>query len=868
MAFMVAALASLLWGVVQTPHFYDRSTSDVARQFNAPDAKMRMYWRIFGPAWTKAEIDRQLDLLKSSGVEGAFAYFMYPVEVDDATRGIKNQRFGSPEFLDTFAYAARAAKKRGLRFGVNGSTGWPFGGATVSLADSAKKVRQVDVKAGEAIELKEGESFVAKFQDGKRTTPDPSRAWTAYIAGPTHMRVKRPSFGAEGWVVDHYDQGALIRYLDTVVQPMVGAAGGTLTGLGCDSLESYDENWASDLPTEFRRRRGYDLIDHLPEVFQKGASDVRFDFWRTLAELTEERFTRPLGEWCAKREIDLEMEAYGTPPNPMTAAKYIQIPVGEHYEWKGFSVQKYVASAAHQAGRKVVSSEAWTWLGLPNRLNDTLSDLKLCTDLTFLSGANDLVGVDFPYSPASAPDPGWTPYYGPFMGPGNPQWRMFPQLVSYVNRCQTILRSGEPVRPVAVYIPVEDSFREGPPEQMLLDFYVRDRLVTGKATSEFGLQNALKHQSDLVHGLIKHGLDYDGIDFWQIVRNAKVQNGQLIVGPARYSALVLPHLTVIEPEAMARVIAFARQGGRVVISGAGPRPVRGEPINWRRIPNVAIVATDRDVAPALSGSIPRSIEYLELPETVGFQHIHRSDFDIIFLVNVGEASVDLKFKSSGTRFGTVYDPMLDFSDPLLLDAEHRGFQKLTLPPRSSRFLLKLDFVGSRHPYYGKRREKVVGPWTLTFNGVNTLSARHGDVLGDWTRFADAKFFSGTAVYSCDVEAREASTVRIELTDVCGAAEVRVNGVSCGYAISPPFVVNVGTAWKAGRNRIEVIVANTPVNGFIGQPKPDLTALRKVYGNRFPAPEEHEIMAGKPAPAGLIGPVIIDYASSTPGTRNR
>jgi hypothetical protein len=61
-----------------------------------PNARVRMYWRIFGPAWTKPEIDHQLQLLKDAGVGGLMAYFMYAVEVDDPQRGIVNQRFGLP----------------------------------------------------------------------------------------------------------------------------------------------------------------------------------------------------------------------------------------------------------------------------------------------------------------------------------------------------------------------------------------------------------------------------------------------------------------------------------------------------------------------------------------------------------------------------------------------------------------------------------------------------------------------------------------------------------------------------------------------------------------------------------------------------
>ena len=50
---------------------------------------------------------------------------------------------------------------------------------------------------------------------------------------------------------------------------------------------------------------------------------------------------------------------------------------GEQYEPRGFSFSRFAASGAHLAGRKIISAEAWTWLGIPNRLADSLADFKL-----------------------------------------------------------------------------------------------------------------------------------------------------------------------------------------------------------------------------------------------------------------------------------------------------------------------------------------------------------------------------------------------------------------------------------------------------------------------------------------------------------
>src|SRR5437868_10041372 len=102
---------------------------------------MRMYWRIFGPAWQREEIDYQFGLLRQAGVGGVMTAFTYPVALDDPATGIFNQKFLSREFLETLRYAAEKARQAGLRFSVVGGTGWPFGGPSVTLEDAAQRLR-------------------------------------------------------------------------------------------------------------------------------------------------------------------------------------------------------------------------------------------------------------------------------------------------------------------------------------------------------------------------------------------------------------------------------------------------------------------------------------------------------------------------------------------------------------------------------------------------------------------------------------------------------------------------------------------------------------------------------------------------------
>jgi hypothetical protein len=862
------------------------------------ESRMRLYWRVFGPAWTEPEIDRQLAIIKSSGVGGVTVYFLYPVEVDDAARGIFNQRFGSPEFLRTFGYAARRAASLGLSFSVNGGTGWPFGGPAVEPRDAALRLRQVlGIKGSpapkEIAALAPGESIVAAFSDRRDITavvragslPDPlADNVTVFISGPTGQQVKRASFGGEGQVLSHYDQAALERWLAKVAQPLFDAAPGLIRGFGCDSLEVYRSNWAPDLPGEFKRRRGYDLIPRLPELFDEAAParrDLRYDFWKTLAELVEERFIGPLGRWCAKRGAVLEMEPYGTPPNPMTAGASIALPTGEHYEWRGYCVQRYVSSMARIAGRPIVGAEAWTWAGIPNRLGDSLSDLKVVSDMTFLSGANDLTGVDFPYSPAVAGAPGWMPYFGPTLGPGNPQWAFFPALADYLNRCQWMLRQGTPVRKVGVYLPVEDILAEGSTDQMLLDFALKDKLVTGKPTSEFGLQNALRHHSDLLDGLVSAGFEYDGVDFWAVARLGAVKGSKFAVGRAEFEAMVLPNLERIDVEALRRIADFCRAGGTVVATrrlpervpglrsasdlpptrrlisemfGEAPRPGVWHPYGRGR---AILIAEDAGAGRVLASVIAPQVRFENKPLDVGFIHRRAEGRDICFLANVGPSQALFRILIPGA--GRSLEAWDAKSGEIRALTAEGGRAEISLPSRGSLFVV----AGGRTPNAfppasptpASREVEIDPEWTLRFVGPEAPPAVTLARLVSWTEVAGGQFFSGEGVYSGEFvwPGKPPARAILSFEDIREAAAIRLNGIALGALYAPPLEIDATNALRPGVNKMEIAVANLPLNRFLGLPDPDLGPLKARFDDRFPAPQEKKISAG-PAPSGLIGRV--------------
>ena len=56
-----------------------------------------------------------------------------------------------------------------------------------------------------------------------------------------------------------------------VATPLVNACGSEAPySVFSDSLEVFESDWTPNLPAEFKKRRGYDLIPHLPELVAGG----------------------------------------------------------------------------------------------------------------------------------------------------------------------------------------------------------------------------------------------------------------------------------------------------------------------------------------------------------------------------------------------------------------------------------------------------------------------------------------------------------------------------------------------------------------------------------------------------------------------
>ena len=856
---------------------------DIAARFTAPpdDARAMVRWWWFGPAVVKPQLEKEMLAMQAGGFGGVEIQPVYPMALDDPARGIRNVPYLSPDFLDAVSFVNDKAHQLGLRVDMTLASGWPYGGPHVSVQDAAGRLRQAvyPLPAGATSvalpAVMSGESLLAAFigpgtdkqfdapamrplvldqKSGRAAVPPApvDRVVAFYVASRTGQQVKRAALGAEGFVLDHLSRGAIERHLATVAEPLLKAFGDRPPyAVFSDSLEVYNTDWTDDFLAEFRRRRGYDLTPYLPVIYTGQGPDaaaLRRDWALTQTELVNERYLTPVNDWATQHGTRFRSQTYGEPAVTMSSNRLVALPEGEGPQFREFSYTRWATSAGHLYHRPVISAETWTWLNSP-AFAATPLDMKAEADRMLLQGVNQFVGHGWPYTPPGAREPGYSFYAAAVFNDHQPWWNVMPDVNAYLTRMSYLLRQGEPANDVAVFLPVDDVYATLTPGKMSVSAEMH-RFVTPALTAAI-----------LDAG---HNLDY-------------VDAESVLALGVKYPVLVLPHVTRLAPAVLEKLQAYVAGGGHIVAIGRpslapgfrDARPVGAAVKKLFAHPNVRQVNDDEAVGAALP--LPADLKVASDASSVGFIRRRLRDADIYFIANTSNRPVDTTATLHAPRAHAAWwNPM----DGTKVAASVTPSLPLVLAPYESRVLVLTDAAQAAAPAPVAKPDKVLADlsrdWQVTFPGS---APRSMPTLRSWTDDPATRYVSAEVTYARDVElpavggrvmldfgeGRALETVpqvpagmRAMLEGpVREAAVVFVNGRRAGAVWSPPYQVDVTALLHAGRNRIEVKVANLSINLLAGQERPDYRLLWARYGQRF-VPQDTALIA--PRPSGLLGPV--------------
>ncbi len=863
------------------------------RQFQSPpdDARPMMRWWWFGPAVTKPELQKELETMHSVGIGGVEIQPVYPMMLDDESKGIKNLAYLSPEFLDDVRFANVTARSLGMRVDITLGSGWPYGGPKTTLDLAAGRLRVVAIPVTGATlaapTLNEGEKLVAAFViTGTDKSFDPSTAqridtstWAIpdgagprtaliFIASHTKQMVKRAAFGAEGFVLDHFSRAAIDAHLAGVATPLLSAFGDQPPyAVFSDSLEVYGADWTANLPSEFLARRGYDLIPHLPELVAGSsphAEAVRHDWGVTLSDLIRENYLAPLTNFAAAHHTRFRSQTYGEPAVTLADEVISNLPEGEGPQWRAFSFTRWASSANHLYGNNVTSAETWTWLHSP-AFRATPLDMKAEADRMFLLGVNQFVGHGYPYSPVAAGEPGWSLYAAAAFNAHNPWFPVMPDVMRYLQRMSWLLRQGKPANDIAILLPEDDAQAAFTPGHVSVTDEMRRRI-----------------SPELMAAILDTGYNIDYIDAAMIDK----------LGVIPYPVLLLPPTDRIPLSTYKKIESYAANKS-VIALGKLPSLAPGLTVQSSSAEIAVIsarlfqssnhkgisVASISDLADALHHALPPDVDTTGQTSNLGFIHRKMDGMDLYYVVNSSNQPLcgNIKFRAAHANLES-WNPD---SGAVLASAAYdkSAGTPLRLAPYESRVFILGDApaqkkVNAQHQEASLLQDLSSG-WQIRFG--DETATQTVDHLASWTELPSKKFYSGKAVYTrtftlpdlpaakahvlldfgegvvtVDNRGFRASGMRALLDPpIREAAIVSINGQRVASLWHPPYRIDITSFLKSGENRIEVTVFNTAVNEMAGQPPRDYTALNALYGKRFDMQDMDHL---QPVPSGLMGPI--------------
>jgi hypothetical protein len=871
---------------------------------------VRWWW--FGTAVEKPEILRELQQMKADGIGGVELAFVYPEVLDDHSKGLINEPFVGPAMLDNVHYAQAEARKLGLRVDVTLGSGWPYGGPATTLDEAAGHLRitEIPLPANATslpkLKLSEGESILSisvvngepkhwdaasatTFSPDSTTIPASTTPRTALIFISSHTRqvVKRAAVGAEGWVLDPFSHQAVATHLKYVGEPLVKAFGATPPyAVFSDSLEAYGADWTPTLPAEFLKRRGYDLLPHLPELVAGGtlaADKVRHDWGQTLTELVNQNYLTQINNWALEHHTKFRSQTYGEPAVSFSSQHLVSLPEGEGPQWRAFSTLRWATSANHVFGNNVTSGETFTWLHSPV-FRATPLDMKTEADIDFITGENQLIFHGWPYSPApgKVPEPGWSLYAAAVFNDHNPWHPVMPEVTRYIQRVSGLLRQGQPANQVAILLPTDDAWSAFTP---------------GKVTVTGEMSHLISR--DLMAAILSAGYNIDFID-------ADAINS---VGLGTHQVLVLPPTDRIPLATLRKIDAFLHAGGKAISVGRSPSlspEGNASPELASLVSAIPLVPTLAELPQALHNAVPPDLQLADAPDAtraaIGFIRRKLPTSDLYFVVNTSNLPLDTSVTFATTHpSGEQWNPDSTTSSPASAANE-----PLHLAPYESRI-----FVFSNHApakilptqsTTNQQLEDLSSNWNVNFVGIQKTEDEA--TLTDWISDPSTIHYSGEAIYTRDftLASRPPAPVFLQVSGgtplpmpvnglpqesnttrpagaplpnplrtgvgpgmhayyeppIKEAALVFINGQRAGALWHPPYRLDVSKLLKPGRNHIEIRVYNTALNAWSALPPHDYKPLIAKYGDRFQMQDLNKV---QPISSGILGKITLVTSES-------
>ena len=582
-----------------------------------------------------------------------------------------------------------------------------------------------------------------------------------------------------------------------------------------------------------------DIIKLLPTLWfetETGTAEMRYGYMNTITKLYQQNFSDMLGDWCREHGVMYighvieDMNAhmrlgYGSGHffRALSGQDMSGIDVVLHQIVPGFTdithqamiadggiadpaffdytLAKLGVSAAHTDPKKhnrcmceLFGAYGWAE-GLPM--------MKYLADHMIVNGVNYFVPHAFT---PRYPNNDCPPHF--YAEGKNPQFKYFKDLVTYMNRCVTMLSDGVHSADVAVLYNPEGEWCSGEYE-----------LFQGIAKL-----------------LTQNQIDFDFVSFDDL-QNAKVNGGKLEINKEKYSALIISYSEILPKNILEQLIILGDVGLPIVFSNNFPKS-DFECFSMEEMNSSFKIVAEKEIPLWIESQGYNHLNFSNANSHLRFYHISKENEQVIMLFN------DSCFETVNTQLTVPFDKECVLYDAWTGETIKanivEGKTTVEILPQSTTFLVFRD------------RNEILKDY-LTLDYTYNLNCEYDIYIHDTYSNVKREYaknshlfnisspehlphFCGEINYKTyfNLEYSRGQKIILDLGVVGETAEVFVNGENCGLRIQYPYVFDITASVKEGKNMLEIFVTNNPAY-----------YERDVFSSKLALP-----------PSGLIGPIKI------------
>ncbi len=725
-----------------------------------------------------------------------------------------NIEYLGEEYMEQYTYAMNKAKENGINVWIYDEAGWPSGGAggkvladhpeyarhKLDLREKTFKANEVYVSSDDCTAFDENENIIT---DGYVFAKD--TVVTEYFCNAEIYDVKDRSDFADITMKDAVEYFIAVNH-DRYKNYLGEGFGNNIRAVFTDEPSlPVPAPFSKQMREGFEREYGFSICPYLPIIARKRLPATEKEkraviAWYDYCSMAFcNSFMKPCRKWCNDNNMsftghmDMDHQSNGSIAggnyNIMRALREFDVPgidvIWRHIfpmkkmelEWWKIIAEnrffpRYASSAASQIGSNRAMTETFGVYGM----GLTFDQMRYILSFQAVRGVNLFNFMLVPYG-----EPTGFQMTGelPALKEKYACYRDLKVFNQYSERLSYMTSVGKNKADIALYLPVKDYYTQ--PVYNCAEADEFDRIG-------FGMEDKQ--------------IPFDVLDDDVLENASALKNGEIRMGDAIYTTVVITDCRYMSEKAQASLEEFILAGGRVI-------------------------TTKEYVKDMFQGAVlcPDVWEMMKSPlefigDTKGIRLSERvsDNSDMYFINNEAFETKDVWVR---VREGAY---IVNLTDGTITENKEK-IAKITLQSGEMFVIMYTDaYVETSEKFDGICKKLISDGYTIQKTEQFVIGENNSysqDVmgeekrteLGNWKDYA-GESFSGSCVYRTEFTIdKMSSKIVLDLGTVKYTCEVFINGKTCGVKVMAPYLFDISSCVKSGKNTLEIRVSNTAANEF-------------------------------------------------------